>query len=190
MNKNYSKYFFDSKNSREKAHCIRVAKYCKSFGDSLGIQNVALLHDLALFHDIGKIKVKKEILNKREKLTPVEVSIIKKHTIYSQKILSKVPELKKYAYIVRSHHERWDGEGYPDGLKDYDIPLYSRIISIVDVFDALTSERPYRSRAYTVKEARYIISKEVKSQFDPNIVKKFNEYFDLIFKDYKTNNII
>ena len=98
----------------------------------------------ALLHDIGKISIPREILNKPGKLTPEEFEIVKKHTILSDNIIKSFEELAHLRPFIKFHHEKIDGSGYPFGLKGEDIPIQSRIISIADIFEALTGDRPYR----------------------------------------------
>ena len=133
----------------------------------------------APMHDIGKIKIPDAILNKPAKLTPEEYEIIKKHAGYGGEIIRKTlsnMEEKEYcdiAYnIARYHHERYDGKGYPDGLKGEEIPLEARIMALADVYDALVSERVYK-KAYSKEEAKKIIEEGGGTQFDPKLVPLF-----------------
>ena len=135
----------------------------------------------APMHDIGKIKISDTILNKPGKLTPEEFAIMKKHSAYGGEIIRKTisdVEEKDYcdiAYnIARFHHERYDGTGYPDGLKGEDIPLEARVMALADVYDALVSERCYK-KAFTKEEAIKIIKEGSGTQFDPNLVPMFLE---------------
>ena len=130
-------------------------------------------------HDIGKMRIPDEILNKPGKLTSEEYEIMKKHTIYGAEIIERVSEntddktFSNVIYnIVKFHHERWDGKGYPEGIKGQDIPLEARIMAVADVYDALISERPYK-KAIGKKEAIEIVKEENGSHFDPDIVRIF-----------------
>jgi len=125
----------------------------------------------ALLHDIGKIAVPKEIVNKPDKLDPDEWEIIKTHTVEGQRMLERVGGfMGKVGQVVRSHHERWDGGGYPDGLRDHEIPLAARIISCCDAFNAMTTNRPYRA-AMATEPALAELSAHAGGQFDPVVVE-------------------
>jgi putative nucleotidyltransferase with HDIG domain len=125
----------------------------------------------ALLHDIGKIAVPKEIVNKPDKLDPDEWEIIKTHTVEGQRMLERVGGfMGKVGQVVRSHHERWDGGGYPDGLRDHEIPLAARIISCCDAFNAMTTNRPYRA-AMGTEPALAELAEHAGQQFDPVVVE-------------------
>ena len=126
----------------------------------------------ALLHDIGKIGIPDEILNKPESLTPKEREIVNQHPILGAKLLSRIDYLQPSIDIPRSHHEWWDGSGYPEGLKGEEIPLPARIFAVVDVWDAMTSDRPYRD-AITERDAIQHITEESGKHFDPNVVLTF-----------------
>ena len=135
----------------------------------------------AKLHDVGKIAVSDTILNKKGKLTVQEFEIMKTHVnvgVQVIKNLEKVtnghPFLQHARLIVAAHHERWDGLGYPAGLKGVDIPLEGRLMAIVDVYDALISKRPYK-QAYSTEEARSIIEKDSGTHFDPTLIKVFSQ---------------
>ncbi|SHK62091.1 HD-GYP domain-containing protein [Paramaledivibacter caminithermalis] len=159
---------------REIDHSKRVANYAVNFGKVLGLkyEQQKLLYSLGLLHDIGKGKISNEILSKREPLTKLERKIIESHSVFGEKYILLIPELKAYSKVIRAHHERWDGNGYPDGLCGENIPFFSRVISLVDVYDALTMKRPYRDKVFTTKEALGII-KESCGQFDPYLAEIF-----------------
>jgi putative two-component system response regulator len=138
----------------------------------------------ARLHDVGKIIVSDLILNKPSKLTKEEFEIIKKHAIEGEKIIDKIIKqteedvfLNHAKLFAGYHHERWDGEGYPRGLKGENIPLQGRIMAVVDVYDALTSERPYK-KAFSHEESMKIIIEEAGKQFDPEIAKVFFDIKD------------
>lgn len=143
-----------------KGHNYRVGKYSLMILNKmhLGI-NTNNLNFAASFHDIGKIKINSEIVNKPGRLTKEEFDEIKKHPIYSYEILKDALG-EEVALIARYHHEKLDGSGYPDGIKEEQIPLESKILSIADIFDALTTNRSYR-RGYSFIEALDIMQKEV-----------------------------
>ena len=135
----------------------------------------------AAMHDIGKIKIPDRILNKPGRLTDEEYDIMKKHSIYGAEIIRKtMGDIEETDYITvayniaRYHHERYDGKGYPDGLKGEDIPLEARVMALADVYDALISERVYK-KAFSVEKAREIILDGSGTQFDPCLVPLFLE---------------
>lgn len=127
----------------------------------------------ALLHDIGKVSVPKEILNKPSKLTPEEFTIMKQHPLNAGKYLLSNNLINQNIFrAIVCHHEKWNGTGYPSGLKEGQIPLYSRVISVADVYDALTSHRPYREPSEPTEAIEYIMG-GCGSHFDPDIVKAF-----------------
>ncbi|MGC9109562.1 MAG: HD domain-containing phosphohydrolase [Caldimicrobium sp.] len=157
-------------------HIQRVSHYCVAIGTYLGLDNEALevLKYASPLHDIGKLGIPDAILLKPGALTKEEWEIMKLHTIIGAQILSgsKIRYLKAAEKIALYHHEKWDGTGYPEGLKGEKIPLFARITAIADVFDALTTDRPYR-KALSVEDALQIIKNERGSHFDPQIVDIF-----------------
>jgi len=126
----------------------------------------------ALLHDIGKVTVSEGILNKAGKLTRRELATIKEHPIVGATLVSQVKGFERLVPIVRHHHERFDGKGYPDGLAGEDIPLEARILSVVDVFDAMTHQRSYR-KAASREQAIAELERGAGTQFDPAVVKAF-----------------
>lgn len=162
------------KDYETREHCDRLADLSKQLGNELGLKEEELvaLELLSELHDIGKIGVDTNILTKAGPLTPEEWAEIKKHPEAGYRIARTVPELSQIAEYILAHHERWDGKGYPQGLKGESIPLLSRIIAIVDAFDAMTKDRPYR-KAKSIDEAVTEIRREAGKQFDPAIAKAF-----------------
>ncbi|MBU1143351.1 MAG: diguanylate cyclase [Firmicutes bacterium] len=160
----------------EKLHSERVSTFCKMIGTELGIskEEVDLLELAGMYHDIGKISIPDAILNKPGKLTYEEFEIIKTHTQAGYQILKAADEYSGLAEYALSHHERWDGKGYPKGLKETEIPLFSRIINVADSFEAMTADRPYR-KGMSVEEAIAEIKRCSGSQFDPHIAMIFVE---------------
>lgn len=155
-------------------HVKRVAANAARLAEALGLEFtiVDMIHHTAPLHDVGKIGISDLILKKPGKLTPEEFEIVKTHTIIGSGLLAggRTEMLRVAERIARSHHERWDGSGYPDGLCGEAIPLEARIVSVVDVFDALTSRRPYK-QAWPVEEALEEIRRQSGKQFDPRIVE-------------------
>ncbi len=125
--------------------------------------------DVALLHDIGKIGIPNEILHEPGKLSDEQWEVMKQHPVIGERIVVTVPGLEEVARAIRHEHERWDGGGYPDGLKAGEIPLASRIVLVCDAFHAMTSDRPYR-RAMSVDDARLELSRNAGTQFDPTVV--------------------
>lgn len=161
---------------REEAHSQRVAELSGKLGTAMGFTTaeVSELKTAAVLHDIGKVAISNDILDKTGPLTDTEWREIKRHPEVSYNILSTVPEYGTLSEIVLAHHERWDGKGYPKGISEYDIPLASRIISLADTFDVMVTGRPYR-KAKTVEEALAVIRDEAGKQFDPMLVEMFFE---------------
>lgn len=125
-----------------------------------------------MLHDIGKLGVSEQILLKPGSLTPEEYDAIKKHCHYGYDILKDIDYLNEAAEVALYHHERYDGSGYPYGLKNGEIPLLARICALADAFEAMTSDRPYR-KAMTVEEAVEEIKRNKGTQFDPSVVEAF-----------------
>jgi putative nucleotidyltransferase with HDIG domain len=155
-------------------HSDRVAGLTVQFAEALGIQGEALVNIRrgALLHDIGKMGIPDSILHKNGPLTKAERSIIEQHPQNSYNMLKHIEYLQDALEIPYCHHEKWDGTGYPRGLKAEEIPLAARMFAIVDVFDALTSDRPYR-KAISGEEAIDYLKRNSGIHFDPNIVDTF-----------------
>jgi HD-GYP domain-containing protein (c-di-GMP phosphodiesterase class II) len=135
----------------------------------LPIDEVETIADVALLHDIGKIGIPNEVLHEPGKLNDEQWEIMKQHPVIGERIVARIPGLESVAEAIRHEHERWDGKGYPDGLKGDAIPLASRIVLVCDAFHAMTSDRPYRE-AMPVEEARAELVRNAGTQFDPVIV--------------------
>lgn len=155
-------------------HSLRVAYYSLALGKEVGLSETELyeLEVAALFHDIGKIGVPDHILNKPARLEENEFLKMKKHPEQSAEILEGFKPFEKVAKFAKHHHERFDGRGYPDGMKGEGIPYFSRIILIADTFDAMTSTRPYR-KGLPYKVAFDELNEFAGTQFDPDLVKSF-----------------
>lgn len=165
----------DAKDQVTHGHIRRVQKFALGLARKLGVQDPLQLKALeaaALLHDMGKIAVPEHILNKPSGLTAGEFDKMKLHSSVGADILSSIKFPYPVVPIVRHHHESWDGTGYPDGLRGTDIPLGARILAVVDCFDALTSDRPYRPRL-TDSEAIEILMKRRAIMYDPLIVDRF-----------------
>ena len=162
------------KNKREEEHSQRVSILSCALGEALGLdyQHQLELKTMGLLHDIGKIAIDDTILNKSGKLTSEEYDEIKRHPEIGYRILSSVNDMAVMAEHVLAHHERWDGKGYPKGLKGLEIPYLSRIICVVDSYDAMTRDRAYR-KAMTVDYALKELKDNAGIQFDPEIVSVF-----------------
>lgn len=130
---------------------------------------VETISDVALLHDIGKIGIPNEILHSPGKLDESQWEVMKQHPVIGERIVSRIPGLEEVARAIRHEHERWDGKGYPDGLKGSEIPLASRIVLVCDAFHAMTSDRPYRA-AMPEEDARAELVRHAGTQFDPVIV--------------------
>jgi len=165
------------------AHIKRMSRYSAAIARHLGMDNktVEILLYAAPMHDLGKIGIPDKILTKPDKLDPIEWKIMKLHTVIGASILknSDAEFIKLGALIAQCHHEKWDGSGYPDGLSGTTIPLVGRVTAIADVFDALTSKRPYKN-PFSVEKSKSIILEGKGSHFDPAVVDAFIETMDEI----------
>ena len=162
------------RDSDTNSHNYRVTFYALRLGEAIGLAREDI-HDLiagAFLHDVGKIGIRDPILLKPGKLTPEEFEVMKTHVSLGVDILSKSSWLSGARDVVEFHHEKYDGTGYPQGLKAEAIPLNARIFAIVDVFDALTSKRPYKE-SWTIPEAIAMLERDSGSHFDPQLVKIF-----------------
>jgi len=161
---------------QEQIHAEKVSQYCEAMGRSMGLSEKEI-YDIkitGILHDIGKIMIDPKLLSKSEKLTEEEFEMIKRHTEIGYQILKSVDEYIVLAESVLYHHEHWDGTGYPEGLKNEEIPLHARIISVADAYEAMTAKRPYK-KMKTKKEAIAELKKCAGTQFDPKIVNIFIE---------------
>lgn len=155
-------------------HSRRVTKLTMRLAKAIGINNTERVHIRrgALLHDIGKMSIPDSILGKPGALTEDEWQIMKLHPTYAEQMLTPIPFLRPALAIPRCHHEKWDGSGYPEGLRAEAIPLAARIFAVVDVYDALSSDRPYR-KAWTHDEVVSYIRSQAGSHFDPLVVEIF-----------------
>ena len=156
-------------------HAERVQRCALALATEAGIRDEQMLDAIetaALLHDIGKLGIPDRLLHKPGPLTTAEYEQVKEHAVVGADILSAIPFVGPLALIVRHHHENWDGSGYPDGLQGLDIPVGARVLSIVDCYDALTSDRPYR-RALSHGSAIAMIHERSGSMYDPDLVDAF-----------------
>jgi len=170
----------DMRDRETPGHTQRVAALARILARAVGVDEADLIQITrgAWLHDIGKMGVPDSLLLKSGTLTPEEWSRMQQHTVLAFEMLKPVRFLRAAIDVPYCHHERWDGSGYPRGLSREDIPLLARIFSIVDVWDALTSERPYH-KAMSPKEAQHVINRQAGTQFDPRIVAAFLGLEDL-----------
>lgn len=164
----------DAKSPWTKGHSERTVHYAEKIAHKMGLSPEDM-HNLTmggLLHDIGKIGTYDYLLHKTEKLTEEEFNIIKKHPEKGEKILESIKQLKKIIPIIKYHHERYDGKGYPDGLAGKDIPLLARIVHVADSYDAMTADRPYRS-ALSKEQVIEELRRNAGTQFDPVVVDVF-----------------
>jgi len=157
-----------------KEHTQRVTEMALSLAKALGVNNKELVHIRrgALLHDIGNLKVQESILHKQGELTAEEWVTIHMHPFYAHEIIGSIDLLKSTLDIAYCHHEKWDGSGYPRGLKGEQIPLAARLFAIVDVYDALTSDRPFR-KAWSKAKALNYVREQSGQHFDPQVVEAF-----------------
>lgn len=176
------RYTVEAKDTYTKGHSDRVAKLSVLLGEKLNLseKDMQTLKVGALFHDIGKIGISDKVLQKNSKLNDEEYEEIKKHPNIGAKILNNSSMFKDCLPLVKHHHEKYNGTGYPDGLKGNEIPYLARIISVADTFDAMSSSRPYRD-ALSIKTVREELSKCAGTQLDLNIT---NAFLDVIDNDY------
>ena len=160
-------YYTEEHSMRVTALVIKIAETMNCSSHEIESLKIA-----ATLHDVGKISIPDNILLKPGRLTDGEFDVIKNHPVIGENILKPLPILDTERLIIRHHHERWDGKGYPDGLQGSDIPFLSRIITVVDAFDAMTNNRPYR-KAMEMKEAVSELEKNTNRQFDEEIVNCF-----------------
>jgi len=174
----------DAKDRHTSSHINRVRHYATSLAKAAGVKGPEFdaIATGAVVHDIGKLGIPDHILLKPGKLSPEEFTRMQSHVLIGAEILSPVPFTFPVVDVVLTHHERWDGLGYPNGLAGEEIPIGGRIISLVDVFDALTSNRPYR-RAMTPDEAAQVLVEGGGKQFDPALVKIFLDILPRVWRE-------
>jgi len=167
----------ESKDPYTKGHSERVANLSSEFVAFIGLpeKEQAIIKKAGIIHDIGKIGIGDSILHKSGVLTKEEVIFIEQHTVIGENICRPLHSLSAILPMIRHHHERWDGEGFPDGLKGEQIPVMARILSIVDTFDAMVSERPYRRPISVTKALKKMEEEKSSGQWDSVLLEKFIE---------------
>jgi len=167
-------FSLEARDKNTEDHSLRVTTYALELALRLKLTDKERedIEIASLLHDIGRIGVSENILDKPEKLSEEEYKSVQKHPVIAEHILSPIKELKGVLTLIRHHHERFDGKGYPDGLKGDEIPLGARVLAVCDTYDAMLSSRPYR-KAFSKTQAREEIKKNSGTQFDPEIVDMF-----------------
>src|ERR1700720_3526682 len=156
-------------------HCERLAEYSARLGEQLGLSEdqITALRRAGIVHDVGKIAVPDAILLKPGRLTPDEWTIIREHSLVGERICAPLKSFRFVLPIIRHHHEKLDGSGYPDGLRGDNIPMTARVLQVVDVYDALTTDRPYK-KAFSITDALQTMKQEVgKGWWDPHVFDEF-----------------
>jgi HD-GYP domain-containing protein (c-di-GMP phosphodiesterase class II) len=164
----------DLKDLNTGVHSTRLAEWAMRVGQELGLEEAELqnLEVAALLHDIGKVGIPDSILRKPQRLDPEEYALMKKHPEYGWAVLRMLPGFERAALDILHHHESFDGKGYPAGLEGTEIPVVSRIVSVIDAFDAMVSSRPYR-KGLPYEEAVRRLTEASGTQFDPLVVQSF-----------------
>lgn len=165
----------EAKDAYTDGHCERLSLYSVALGRSMGLpqEQLKALHRGGYLHDVGKIAVSESILNKKTGLTDEEWRIMREHPIIGERICKPLKSLRLVLPIIRHHHERWDGSGYPDGLKGQGIPLAARIIRVVDIYDALMTARPYKPPLETHQAFSIMRQASEKGSCDPRLIEQF-----------------
>ena len=165
----------ESRDPYTEGHCERLSRYASDLGRYLGLdeESVVALRRGGFLHDLGKVAIPDEVLKKGSDLTPAERKIMQQHPVIGESICKPLKSLRQVLPIIRHHHEHWNGSGYPDGLAGEDIPLLARVLQVVDVYDALCTERSYKA-ALSHESAIKVMQEEAHAGlWDPNIVRAF-----------------
>jgi putative two-component system response regulator len=165
----------EGKDPYTRGHCERLSNYSARLGEHLGLaeDQIVALRRAGIVHDVGKVAVPDAILLKPGKLTELEWELMREHPVVGERICAPLKSFRLVLPVIRHHHEKLDGSGYPDGLREDAIPITARILQIVDVYDALTTERPYK-RAFSITDALQTMKQEVaKGWWDPQIFGEF-----------------
>jgi putative nucleotidyltransferase with HDIG domain len=162
-------------------HSARVAVLAVAIGEKLGLSDEELLtlRRAAELHDIGKVAISQSLLSKLGKLSEEEMRVMRQHATLALEILGAVQALKPTLPLIKHHHERWDGTGYPDGLCGEEIPMGARIIAVAEVYDILTHGAPWKE-PLSIDEAKAEIQRCAGTQFDPRVVEVFLQVCDLM----------
>jgi len=176
-------YFRDEYTARHAEHVADLMTGFAAYMD-FGTEQINLAYMVGLMHDVGKINTPEHILNKPGRLTEEEFAIMKQHAQDGADLLGEVAGVEPIVEIIRHHHERWDGKGYPKGLKRKDIPQYSRMLSLCDAFDAMTSMRCYRDPV-CLKACLEEITSCAGGQFDPDLCRQFTAFIREQFGFYE-----
>src|SRR6478736_7151530 len=176
----------DLKDAETEGHSKRVTAFTIAIARAMGLSGdkIRIIARGAFLHDVGKMAIPDAILRKPGALNPEEIAIMREHCFRGYQILRRIPFLSEAAEIVYAHQEKYDGTGYPRGLKGDEIPLGARIFSIADTLDAITSDRPYRA-AQTIQVAREEVERFAGRQFDPDVVRVFLDMPDTIWEDLR-----
>ena len=172
----------------EERHSRSVTAFTIALARAMGIprEHIRVLARVAFLHDIGKMAIPDSILFKPGKLDDDEMAVMRQHCLHGYQMLKNIPPLAEVCETAHSHHERYDGSGYPQGLKGKEIPLGARIVAVADSLDAIISDLPYR-RARSLAEARNEIQTWADRQFDPEVVEVFLKMPDDIWEDLRKN---
>ncbi len=165
----------EAKDHNTRGHSERVAEHALKIARRMGFppQDIDILRHVAVLHDIGKLGIQDAILNKPDRLTDEEWALVRQHPVMGEEILKPILQDSKMLAIVRSHHERYDGKGYPDGLAQDQIDALAQVISVADAYDAMTSSRAYRKSAMCLSDAIQELQRNKGSQFSPRVVDTF-----------------
>ena len=166
----------ESKSAMSSGHSERLSEYAVQFGELLGLssEELEVLREGSLLHDIGKVAVPDHILLKPGRLTPTEMEIMRQHPVVGEEICAPLKSFRHVLPVIRHHHERADGSGYPDGLRGDAIPLAAQILQMADIYDALTTDRPYR-KAMPVEEALTVMNREARcGQLSETLFNEFS----------------
>jgi putative nucleotidyltransferase with HDIG domain len=177
----------DLKDAETEGHSKRVTAFTIHIARTIGLppDRIRVIARGAFLHDVGMMAIPDATLRKTVHVSPAEQAILRQHALLGYQMLRKIPFLHEAADIVHSHHERFDGSGYPRGLKGEQIPLGARILAIADTFDAMTSDRPYRA-AQSISSGRREIERQSGKQFDPEIVKVFLTISEQVWQELRS----